>query len=428
MKETVSLSRNIIFVMAYYAIMLLVSILLMRPEASYPLLARLVYFVMIIIPLFSKPKFIPAVITCFWGVCSMGFYSLLPENHLFLIAIVLLFFFVYYRSNKITSHVPWSCIVLFLYTLIISILFSDYAQKFLPLLFLYLLLYLFLQDRNDVFILSLSICTMSFALAIIYLLNYRYFSVNVGQTDFERGVWGNDNVFAGAISCGFPLSLAIIMGIIKEYKSIFLTAFLTLCMIMISVALFMAASRGAMISAGISSLFVLFSVRSNTKNKIIIVIILAALVLYLYTHGYMDFFLYRLTELETNETAGGRTEIWVTKLTSFSSVDIPTMLFGMGRHNCNYFGVYFSTHNDFITSLIAFGFLGFILFSLVMFMPLYLAKKRKNIPVIALWTFIFLESFVLEPYFRGYIPFYAFYIMLLKHVSLGRNVEKGGIR
>ena len=427
MKETRLLNKSNKFIISYYVVMLVVLVIFMRPETSYPLAARFVYLGMILVPIYFSPRLIPAVITCFWGVSSIGFNSLLPVNYFLMIAVVLLFLFIYYRSKIIISHVPWSYIVLFLFTLIISVLYYDYNQIFLQVLFLFLLLYPFLQSRNDVFILSLSICIMSFALAIIYLLNFRYFSVNFGQTDYERGAWGNLNVIAGAISCGFPISLAVIMGIIKGYKSFLLKVFLTSYMILISMVLFSAASRGAIISASISSLFVLFSVRRNLKSKIIVVVVLSFLLLYLYTHGYMDLFIYRLTELDTSETVGGRTEIWVTKLTSFFSIDIPTMLLGMGRNNCNNFGIYFSTHNDFVTSIVAFGFLGFILFSLFMLKPLFIAHKKKNMPVFALWTFIFLESIVLEPFFRGYIPFYSFYILLLKHVSLQNNTERGSV-
>ncbi len=421
MRESVLPKTNYKFFMAYYVLLLIALILLMRPGVTYPLWARLVFLGIIVIPLFFCPRFIPSVVVCFWGVCSNSFYALLPDNFIYLVAVVFSFLFFNYRMIKKTTIAPWNCALLFLYTFIISLLFSDTGQNFLIVLLLFILIYPFLRNQADVFNLSISICVMSAALAVIYFLNFRYFMVNVGQTDFEVGAWGNKNVLAGAVSCGIPISLALLMGLIKGRRSLILNSILITGMVLMSAVLFSAGSRGSLVAASVSSLFVLFSVKGNLKRKVITVGILTALLYLLYRQGAMDFLIYRLTELNTNETAGNRTIIWTTKLNAFFSTDGLTMLFGMGRDNCDNFAIYYSTHNDFVTALVGFGFCGVIIFTLYLLKPLFLAKKEFFFPIFALWIFIFLESLVLEPFFRGYIPFYAFYVLLLKQATLLRN-------
>lgn len=408
-------------VLAYYAMMLVALLIIMRPESTYALPLRLLYFTAIVIPLFYFPKLMPPVITCFWGICTNSFYALLPDNYLFLIALVLALSFIHKRKLNYYSNVPLSCALLLIYTLVISMLYVDVDQNFLKMLFLFILIIPYVQDQDDVFMLALSICVMSFCLAILYLKNFSYYADFAGQTDHEIGAWGNRNVLSGAVACGVPISLAILVGFIKGNKPTALKAFLITGIIACVIVLFSAGSRGSVIATGLSSLLILFSVKGNTRNKLIIIVLLAVFLVFLYNKGVMDYFLQRLTEADSPESAGGRTGIWKIKLREFGLTDIPTIFFGMGRNNCIDIGIYYSTHNDFVTALIAFGIVGFSIFISLFSKPLAIAIKNKQYYIFALWSLILVEGIVLEPFFRGYLPFYLYYLLLLKLVSIQRE-------
>lgn len=421
MTATVSLKKPPVLVVVYYSVLLLALIFASRPEVEYSLVLRFIYFGMVLVPLLLYPKLTPAVITCFWGICSNSFYALLPDNNLYLIVVVVLILAFNPGFVKYGARAPIIFWILWVYTLFISIIFSDLDQNFIKVLFLFILLFPFVKDREDIYMLSLGICMMSLALSALYLMNFKYFSTTIGQTDFEVGAWGNINTLAGAVACGFPVAFANLMGTINGRRSLLIRILMIACMVVSIIVVFASGSRGALSAVAVSSVLILASSNSKKSTKVFAILGIAVMLVILYQEGVMDFLFYRVTELDTNDTAGGRTAIWLTKLSALYSSDIIDQLFGIGRHNCNNLGVYYSTHNDFVTSVVGFGYLGFVMFTIFMYIPIAGIKIRKSIFPIALWSFIIIESFVLEPYFRGYIPFYAFYLLVIKYVELTKK-------
>lgn len=419
--QLIDLSNSDRFFVVYYLFLWGLLLLLIRPNSSYGLAFRFVYFGLFIVPFFFKPKFLPAVIVCFYGVCDYGFYSLLPDSYIFLFGVVLVVFVLNVKKLNINSKEISCFLLFFVFTFLVSLINHDFDQNFIRTGLLFLLIYHFIQNKSDLWLLSMGLCLMSFSLALLYVNNISYYSIQIAKTDFETGAWENVNVLAGCISLGLPLSLALLLGIIKGYNNFFLKVFLIIACILITFTVVSIASRGALFAGiGSSVLMILFS-KIKTKTKIISFVIALFVLIVLFQNGVFDYVIYRMTELGTTSTAGKRTIIWSTKLNAFHNTSIVTLLFGMGRHKCDHLGVYYSTHNDFVTSIVGFGYCGFIIFLSMILVPIIYSKKQNVINTIVLSLCLIIECTVVEPIFRGYIPFFAYYFLILKKTWLDKQ-------
>lgn len=422
--DTVQVESKDRFYLIYYIVLLGGLLLLTHPNASYSILIRFAYLGMLVIPLFFNPRFTPFVITCFYGTCKNACYSLLPESFEFCIAIVLVLFFLHLKKLNFRYGEIKFLLIFFVYSFFISLFNSDLQQNFLSVGLVAILLFPFIKDEEDVKLLAVGFCLMSFVLAIMYFQNFSYYSFSVGKEDeFERGTWQNMNVLAGAIGCGLPLSLALLLNVIKGYKPKTLRIFLVANVVLLLFTLATLSSRGALIAAATSSVLLILFSKIKTRYKLLIIIGMAFLALFMVFNGFFDLFIYRMTEESSSETGGGRTIIWQSKLNPFFQDTFSTQIFGMGREKCVNYGVYYSTHNDFVTAIVGFGFVGLLLMVLFVLSPMFKARKQNFIPIGALVLFMVLECMVLEPFYRGYLPYWMFYVLLMKLVTVQRQSQ-----
>lgn len=412
------------FYLIYYIVLLGGLLLLIHPNTSYSILIRFAYLGMLVIPLFFNPRFTPFVITCFYGTCKNACYSLLPESFEFCIAIVLVLFFLNLKKLNFRYGEIKFLLIFFVYSFFISLFNYDLQQNFLSVGLVAILLYPFIKDEEDVKLLAVGFCLMSFVLAIMYFQNFSYYSFSVGKEDeFERGTWQNMNVLAGAIGCGLPLSLALLLNVIKGYKPKTLRIFLVANVVLLLFTLATLSSRGALIAAATSSVLLIIFSKIKTRYKLLIIIGMAFLALFMVFNGFFDLFIYRMTEESSAETGGGRTIIWQNKLNPFFQDTFSTQIFGMGREKCVNYGVYYSTHNDFITAIVGFGFVGLLLMVLFVLSPMFKARKQNFVPIGALTLFLVLECMVLEPLYRGHLPYWMFYVLLMKLVTVQKQSQ-----
>lgn len=412
------------YLIGYYLFMLGVLLLLTHPNASYNIVIRFAYLGMLIVPLLFKPRFTPFVIICFYGTCKNACYSLLPESFIFCILIVLILYIIHIRELSFKYSEIKLMLLFFAYSFLISMFNYDMQQNFISVGFVAVLLYPFLKDEDDVRLLALGFCFMSFVLAIMYFQNFDYYSFSVGKDDeFERGTWQNMNVLAGAIGCGLPLSMALLLNVIKGEKPLLLRVFLIINVIFIFFTLVMISSRGALISATSALIILILFSKIKLKYKLLIVISAIIVVLYMFYGGFFNLLMYRMTEESTAETGGGRTVIWESKLIPFFNDDISVQLFGMGKEKCTYYGGFKSTHNDFVTSIVGFGLFGFLLMIFFILAPLFKTSRWNFIQIAAFTLFMLLECMVLEPFYRGYLPYWMFYILVIKLVNIQRQTQ-----
>lgn len=406
-------------ILLYYIIMMVPLVMATTPDASYSMIIRMGYFILLLLPLFNNPQFTPFVFLAFYGFADNACFCFLPDSYLIRYAVVLGLLFLNGSRNSFNVNQVIPYIVLLFYTYLISLFYNDSGEVFLNTSFYALLLAPFIKDEKDVSRLAIGFCLMSGALAVSYYLNFSYFAVDYGlDEDFERGSWQNLNVLAASIGCGLPLTVAFLIDVLKWERSRIFNWLLIGNAVIILLAILSMSSRGAAIAAmGSSLLLFLFSPKYKNKYKVWTVVGLAAAVFLLYELGFFDLLYYRMTSGDTTGTLGSRTEIWATKLQAFSEQGFLSQFFGIGRNNTINLGVYFSTHNDFLTSLIAFGYVGFMLFLVFILFPLFRARKDKK-DLFFLLLFVVMECFVVEPFFRGHFHFWMFYLMLNKMAVL----------
>ena len=401
-------------ILLYYLIMMVPLVLLTRPEASYSMVLRIGYFMLLVIPLLKNPQFTPFVILAFYGFSDNACFCFLPDSYLIRFAVVIGLLFVSSKRFRLDLKPLRFYLIFYLYALLISLLYGDTHQLFISTGFWALLLFPFITDEKDVNRLALGFCLMSGALSVSYFMNFNYFAMGYGiNEEFERGGWQNLNVMAACVGCGLPLTVAFWVGLIKREKSKFSNWLLIANAFVILLALLSMASRGGAVAAmGSSLLIFLFSSKFKTKHKIWAVLGLVIFVFILYRLNYFDILLYRFSNAETTGNIGNRADIWDVKINAFFQQDFFSRLIGIGRNNTINLGVYFSTHNDYLTSLIAFGFIGFLLFMAFILYPIMEVGKTGKKTLLLLALFVIMECIVVEPFLRGHFHFWVYYLML----------------
>ena len=242
------------------------------------------------------------------------------------------------------------------------------------------------------------------------------FAVGYVESQIEDNVFDhNPNRMGCTIGLGVMAATMLLTNIIQGINTKGQRILVASGLLLSIVALGLLGSRGAMLSCAASSilLFSLSPQKLNFKTKWLLFLLLVLIIFYVL--GFFDYFIYRMTN-EKNADMSGRPEIWAMKLAYFDQLDGVSKMFGIGKSASFKIG-YISTHNDFITALIAYGYIGAILFIFAILFPLLYAKKNKFV-VAAMMVFIIGECCVLEPVFRGYINILFYYLFVFKFITV----------
>lgn len=412
------------YYLVYYLFMFGVLFFVTMPNAHYASVIRYAYYGAIILPLIFNARFVPFVITSFYGTSINACYSFLPESFSVCLLTVLLLFFLCLKDLQLKYGGLIAMLLFFSYTVLLCFLFGDSEQKFILVGLVAILLFAFIKNEKDIQLLAFAFCLVSLALAVMYFINFRYYMVFTGlQDEFATGSWQNINNLAGSIACGLPLSLAFLINVLKCEKSWFCKSFFIVNSLLILFTLIVISSRGALFSATFASIVLILFSKTPRRYKILLLVLFVSLAIYVFFQGYMDYLIYKLSAKENTESLGGRTRVWNEKMSDFNGRDAITMLFGMGRTGCSRLGLSysFSTHNDFLTAFLGFGFFGVVLFLITLITPLSMVRKSDLILVFVLTMFLAFECFVLEPIFRGYFLFWVFYILIVRLAFVKRK-------
>lgn len=276
----------------------------------------------------------------------------------------------------------------------------------------------FVRNNDDLTIFLLSFLLLSLYLSIIFIVMRDQFVVHFDGTDIERGGWTNPNGFGGTISCGVVLAAGYFMNFFKIKNNNILKLLSIITIVVTLIALALNASRGALFSAIIGiALFVLFS-NIKLRYKITIPIILICIFILLEGIGYFELLEYRMGEEGSGGNLSYRTVIWQKKISAFMNLEFFSKFVGIGLSNVKNFGMVYSTHNDFVSALIGFGYLGLTLFVVFLLYPILKVKKHFKIPTYVLLLFILMECIVLEPFFRGMLVYFFLYLFILKNLAI----------
>ena len=414
-KESV-ITKNTMYAL-YYIVLLLLTFFLTKPDVSYSAMVRYAYILAVVTPLFFNKSYAIFALPLFLGISYASFAPFFPTNSLFcfIVCIALSIMQVRIRYGTII-YLIW-IIYLLCVELLTPVPHFECIMSGVTTIFLSFLV----NTKHDITKIGIAFGLISFVLSLLFLLYFDKFSEEFllqGGDDVERASWINPNIFGGIIGCGM-VSMVLMLVQAREMSVSRWIKFLCFCGVLLSImTLILNASRGALVASILSSLILLFNSKIQYQYKWLSLAVILIFIVILYNEGYFELLNVRLFEEETIGTAGGRTEIWSQKLEAFSNLPIAQQFFGVGYNGCVNMGIYFDTHNDFITAICAYGYIGFISFIALSIAPIFIASKEKKMIVAGLLLFFILENVVLSPVFRGYFIFFIFYLMVLKYAII----------
>lgn len=409
------------FLIVYYLLLLAAFFFLMRPNSELSMPVRIGMMALCFVPVFLRIEMLPFTVLCFHTISSLSFTPVLPSTILYYVLIVLVFY-VFYRNK---TRFFLKAVLVLTYFLLLSLFHYDY-RDFISWVFIVILLADMLQDKTDLQHLFYAFLVISAFLSLLFLANRGEFVIQYGDhtSDLERSSWINSNMYSAAIGAGAVLCVAYLTDFLNQSKTFFLTMACVITLVLSFVVISLNASRGAFIAFVVPSALMLLMSKSKLWIKLLFVAIGIFVVVWMFKNNTFELLMARVDE-DTFETGGGRTEIWHNKLSQFFSETNPIKLFfGLGLSNCNSLGGHISTHNDFVTSFIAFGFVGLILFvSTVFILPIRLVRKENKLKIIIPMLYLLIECCVLEPFFRGYVFVIMFYVFVMKYAKIMENTS-----
>lgn len=405
----------------YYLLLSGLMFLLLRPGVHVASPIRIGLMFLALLPAFSRPEYLPFCMTCIVGISSNAFYDILPTSPGYYLIIILLLYVNYKKRSGffLNAFGIYSVFLLF------SLAHGDFPV-FLTWGLIAVILADFIKTRSDFGNLVIAFMIASFIPSLLFLMYQDFFNVDYGSMDegLQRAYWMNTNRFGAAIAAGGVMAVAYISGLLNVTRTESLRILSIITIVLAIPTLVLNASRGAIFAFIIPSLIVFLLSEVKTVYKLTSFAIIALVLYHLYARTDMFELLIARMQDDTFETGGDRTTIWENKLSKFLEYDFATQFVGIGRSACVRLAGYMSTHNDFLTAFIGYGYFGLFLFSILIAFPFIKAPKRSKKAVFVLSLYIVIECFVLEPIFRGYLFFLMFYIFTLKYALLERKKYK----
>lgn len=411
-------------IITYYSLLTLVTIIMMRPGVEYSILIRFTYYAFVFVPLIFDKTFTPFAITTFYWVSFCSFTGLLPFQIIY--SVVGLFFL--WIGSKYSVRLPKLLILSFLYFFTLNIYFFEFEKTDVLWMgvLMALMLSSFIHSELDLRKFAFAFVVVSFVMSIVFLLHRQEFmgSYVRGWDTLDRAGWMNPNVVGGTIGCGVVIATGVLFDGLE--KKIIYNLFLYFTIGVSLVVLILNASRGALVATSFGSLLFLFlNNKVSLFNKLAIALFIVAILFYLYKNDYFELLAYRIAEEANNGTGGNRFPIWQSKLDAMRSEGDLSQLFGIGQQNTINIGIVHRTHNDFVTAIVSYGYIGFLLFFLLLFYPIFHNfSTKKTIAILPYFSFLVLECMVLEPLFRGYFLFIAFFLYLFKFSEIYDKSKK----
>ncbi len=423
--------KNILLYL-YYGLLMFILLSWTNTEEAPNVVLRSVFLLASVMPaLLWDKSFLAPVIICFLGICQNGFaHGYMPDNLLFYVAILGVGAMILHpvRSFLRVPQYLWS---LFTYITLVDLLTGFTVEKVSLTFVVSVLLLLFTSSKSlkDINLWSLSFVLISFFLSLLFIINRDKFAEAYYGQGLERTTWMDPNYFGMVIGMGYTVALLELLGhglSYHESKRFDLFRILYVATIILSViVLVLNASRGALLAVAAATTVALIFSRVKMGGKIVIVALMVAGIVFLYQNSYFDLLEYRMENEHTAE-GNGRYYIWHNKLSTFFSGDPISMIIGYGYDGglkLGYNTIRRGTHNDFISFLVEYGVIGFIMFLIMLLKPVFKAFKstETKIIVLSLMAYLAVCCFSLEPITGAYIPylFFYFYIVLIAYSTAG---------
>ena len=404
-------------ILMFYTLLFVMQIVLSKPNIVISSPSRIMFILAVLLPLFVNMKYFPFVLISFSGISGLSFSPILPTKGFWLLAVAI-FSLLFIKSLKFRH----SFLFFVFYCIIINLMHGQLDIAVFASILTVILSTIHIKNQQSVDLMSIAFMIVSLVLSLLYLFYKNDFATfYIESMAIERYGWINPNVLGGCIGIGVVLSVMRLLKI-----SGFIVNKLMICVAVVTIVLsFMTlvilASRGALVATCISIGILIFTSKVQARYKLLLGILIVVMGIILWKNGYFTLLEVRMNE-DSLDSGGGRLAIWVLKLSCFfNDMCFWENLFGIGQENCINIGTYISTHNDFITAIIAFGIIGFIIFCWLLLQPLILARGKSKTIVYILWLYLVIECCVLEPVFRGYIVLLMYYVFIYKYAQFLKN-------
>lgn len=399
--------------------MLLIVVLLLQQSEVMPSVGyRLAYLVAVMWPLYTvKRDAMPVVITLFFTITNYNFsYSYMPyEVYIYDILIVLGLLFGY-RSLSLKFKLP-SFLVIWLIIITLVDFLTEFKIRYISYSLIGIVLlwpYINWGKANQFKLMSWGFIIASTVLAISFLVFGRnYMESYSGGGGFDRQGWADPNYFGCVVGIG--VILALIELIIHKYN-LLLKTILVSCILVILACLALNASRGAILSVGLSVLVLVSLTKTKPIYKVLLALFVIVAIVVMNNMGYFDLLKFRISNDSTG--GSGRITIWINKIDAFfKEANILNCFFGMGQEGGRALALdtNISTgfHNDFIAFFCEYGLIGLILFIKWLYYPIKLAKNNKWL-VASVVCYIAACGLTLEPVTAGRFTYFVLWIYAIQ--------------
>ena len=404
--------------LVYYAILMIVLVSWSNVNSLPPLFLRLLFLMAVVLPLWFRRSrlFVQIFLTFIVTSASSYAVSYMPVDGFYILLTIIMSIFIMSLKRADALSVPSGLIILCFLSAIVDFGYSrtiTVSYHWLAVI----LIATYMLKRNDMpqlkcIVLSLSVVSLILSLEFMIVGDRFISDVSTLAGDINRKGWSDPNYF-GAI-LGINIISSLIELLINRSISRRLKYFYILSMIFSLYTLFSTASRGVSLALVCSTFILFLSVPIKWKNKVWVLAGGSTVIFVMYYFHVLDLLILRF--MSDAGDVGGRTWIWQTRISAFlSECDVFQLFFGIGATNALTLGTgrVLGFHNDFLSILIRYGFIGlFSLFSLLLFPIIKAPKKRKWI-VFAATIYLILCMSSIEPFTSGQWGSLYFYLYIL---------------
>ena len=412
----------------YYLLLLIALTTWTDTENLPPILLRLIFMLAVLMPLWiNKSHLLPEVFFTFVVISASSFaVSYMPVDGLYVFVTMLVSVIVLRKSKGKKLKFPLCFKILCLLSLFIDFFFSSsLVATFSWLSIIVVGESLFdCQDYKRVRLIALSFAIISLVLSLEFIFVGGNFvtSVDTLNGDLVRKGWTDPNYFGSIIGMGILTSL---IELITDDKLSGKLRILFGCTIVLSLfTLFTTASRGAVVALGCSSLILLWIAPVKKTYRLGIIFICFVVLFLMYELHMLDLLILRF-QSDAGD-AGGRTEIWIPRITAFFNDCTPLQwIFGLGTDEAMRLGTnqFIGFHNDYLSILVKYGFIGFFCLIGLLLKPFICCRKNKGIVFSGL-VYLALCMFSIEPFTGGQwgCLYFYLYILLLSQVRYEKQI------
>ena len=418
--------NNIILV--YYAVLMIVLVSWTNVDNLPPFFHRLLFLMAVVLPLwFKRSRFFVQIFLTFIVTSASSYaVSYMPVDGLYILLTIIGSIIVMSRTRTRALYIPHGLIFLCFLSAAIDIIYTQtitISYHWLAII----LMAAYLLNKNDdkqlkYTVLSLSIVSLILSLEFMIVGDRFISDVSTIEGNIARKGWSDPNYF-GAI-LGINIMVSLIELFINGVSNKKIKVLILFSLILSLYTLFSTASRGVSLALGCSAFTLFTGAPIKLRNKLWILAGGIALIALMYYFHVLDLLILRFKSDAGD--AGGRTEIWATRLYAFiSECNIIQWLFGIGTQNSLTLGTgrVLGFHNDFLSVLVRYGLFGLLSLISLLISPIIHAPKRRKCVIFSAVIFLLIIMNTIEPFTGGQwgVLYFYLYILMLSQMKYADN-------